>query len=560
MDSRSTTRAPARRRPQRHRVGPRGAAPLARRRAQVAAPLRQGCRGRQRLRSRRRRSGRAARRAGADPPGRRCARAGRPAGAGDRAARQRDRGAAQHRQAASADARAGRRHREVVVRAARLPRRACSPARPSRRCRCSRSTAPCRRRSRPTASTRPTCGRWTGAGASTPNDAEVVAPRARRRRALAARGPSAAAHARHPGAHRGGAHERRGRRPGRRLAPIRRCAPSGTWPPRCSRRRTTACCRSTSSPSGSPRACCRSSASCSAAIPTSPSGSPATCSSSAPRPASPRRGLRAPRLDAVREAYGLPEQTPDRLLAERARPLRPGADRPGQEARRRRPRKPGPATAGGEMHRMAGLSEQFALVGDSLRKLFPYGETFAAELQTRRRADPAGQRRAAAAAGDGSRDQPALHRGRARRRRLRRPRAGATVSAASPSASPRCARPAPPEPLEAWMEELYRRVSDRQTMGSVVQELRASLAEAEKAIDQFFRNPADRGVLVAGAAPARVHARRAVGARHGPGLAGAAAHARRGRGRWSRPQVDPARTPRPACSIAWPATSARSAS
>ena len=42
------------------------------------------------------------------------------------------------------------------------------------------------------------------------------------------------------------------------------------------------------------------------------------------------------------------------------------------------------------------------------------------------------------------------------------------------------------------MEELYRRVSDRQTMGSVVQELRASLSEAEKAIDQFFRNPTEQ--------------------------------------------------------------------
>ena len=50
-----------------------------------------------------------------------------------------------------------------------------------------------------------------------------------------------------------------------------------------------------------------------------------------------------------------------------------------------------------------------------------------------------------------------------------------------------------PEPLEPWMEELYRRVSDRQTMGSVVQELRASLSEAEKPIDQFFRDPAERG-------------------------------------------------------------------
>ena len=54
---------------------------------------------------------------------------------------------------------------------------------------------------------------------------------------------------------------------------------------------------------------------------------------------------------------------------------------------------------------------------------------------------------------------------------------------------------APPDPLEPWMEELYRRVSDRQTMGSVVQELRASLLEVEKAIDKFFRNPAEHAVL-----------------------------------------------------------------
>jgi chemosensory pili system protein ChpA (sensor histidine kinase/response regulator) len=51
------------------------------------------------------------------------------------------------------------------------------------------------------------------------------------------------------------------------------------------------------------------------------------------------------------------------------------------------------------------------------------------------------------------------------------------------------------EPLEAWMEELYRRVSDRQTMGTVVGELRATLSEAEKALDQFFRNPEDASAL-----------------------------------------------------------------
>ncbi len=48
------------------------------------------------------------------------------------------------------------------------------------------------------------------------------------------------------------------------------------------------------------------------------------------------------------------------------------------------------------------------------------------------------------------------------------------------------------EPLESWMEDLYRRVSDRQTMGSVVDELRTTLGEIEKSLDQFFRNPKDK--------------------------------------------------------------------
>jgi chemosensory pili system protein ChpA (sensor histidine kinase/response regulator) len=54
---------------------------------------------------------------------------------------------------------------------------------------------------------------------------------------------------------------------------------------------------------------------------------------------------------------------------------------------------------------------------------------------------------------------------------------------------------AEPEPLEAWIEELYRRVSDRQTMGSVVDELRTNLGEVEKSLDQFFRNPKDKSPL-----------------------------------------------------------------
>ncbi|NPC58916.1 hybrid sensor histidine kinase/response regulator [Caenimonas soli] len=52
-----------------------------------------------------------------------------------------------------------------------------------------------------------------------------------------------------------------------------------------------------------------------------------------------------------------------------------------------------------------------------------------------------------------------------------------------------------PEALEPWMEELYRRVSDRQTMGSVVGELRGTLSELEKVLDQFFRNLQDKTPL-----------------------------------------------------------------
>ncbi len=50
-------------------------------------------------------------------------------------------------------------------------------------------------------------------------------------------------------------------------------------------------------------------------------------------------------------------------------------------------------------------------------------------------------------------------------------------------------------PLAEWMELLYRRVSDRQTMGSVVDELKVSLGEVEKSLDQFFRDPKDKAGL-----------------------------------------------------------------
>ena len=204
--------------------------------------------------------------------------------------------------------------------------------------------------------------------------------------------------------------------------------------------------------------------------------------------------LKVPRLAAVREAYGLVEQPPvDYSLSVLGR-FDPAIV---THAKKRvvAAKEAWSASAGGEMHRLAGLSEQFALVGDSLRKLFPFGETFAAELQAAavqtqqaQVAPPAPLAMEVAtsllyleaALDDGDFDQPE-HADRVRRlgERLAKVRAGQ-----------------PPEPLEPWMEELYRRVSERQTMGSVVQELRASLSEVEKAIDQFFRDPKDQAGLV----------------------------------------------------------------
>ena len=208
----------------------------------------------------------------------------------------------------------------------------------------------------------------------------------------------------------------------------------------------------------------------------------------------PGRGVRVPRLVAVRAAYGLADEVPTDYAVSALGRFDPAVV---AHAKKRvvAAKEAWSASAGGELHRLASLSEQFSLVGDSLRKLFPFGESFAAELQA-----AVGQTQQSQAApppalamevatsllyveaelDDGDFDNPA-HSDRVRRlgERLAGVRAGRA-----------------PAPLEPWMEELYRRVSDRQTMGSVVQELRASLGEVEKAIDKFFRDPKERSVLV----------------------------------------------------------------
>ena len=202
----------------------------------------------------------------------------------------------------------------------------------------------------------------------------------------------------------------------------------------------------------------------------------------------------APRLRAVRRVYALSDDAPVDYTVSMLGRFDPALI---VHARKRvaAAKEAWSAVAGGELHRFAGLTEAFSLVGDSLKRLFPHGETFGSELQhavtqtlqSKAAPPPALAMEVAtsllyieAALEDADFDDPEhAHRVRRLAERLGSVRQNH-----------------PPEPLEGWMEDLYRRVSDRQTIGSVVQELRASLSEAEKSIDRFFRNPADREVLI----------------------------------------------------------------
>ncbi len=208
----------------------------------------------------------------------------------------------------------------------------------------------------------------------------------------------------------------------------------------------------------------------------------------------PASSEQAPRLSAVRRVWRLQDQpVPDYETP------RLGRFDPAQLllARKRvaAAKDSWSAVAGGEQHRISGLPEQFALVGESLQRLFPGGDVLAQVLQsTVAQTVSSGQSPSAplamevatgilyldASLEDGELDQPELP--------LRIQHLAGRIDSVRQGADP--------QPLDIWMEELYRRVSDRQTMGSVVQELRASLSEVEKQIDQYFRNPAERQVLI----------------------------------------------------------------
>jgi chemosensory pili system protein ChpA (sensor histidine kinase/response regulator) len=184
----------------------------------------------------------------------------------------------------------------------------------------------------------------------------------------------------------------------------------------------------------------------------------------------------APALEAVRKSFGL----------ERFKPVDYEIARFGRfdptllaQARKRiaSATETWSAFAGGDRNKLKPAADQFSLVCDSLRKLHPGSESLAAGLTrameaTTRSGEPPSAALAMEVATSVLYLQAAFEELDASdgQMELRAARLAQRLDAVIAGAEP--------EPLEPWMEDLYRRVSDNQTMGSVVTELRATLGEA----------------------------------------------------------------------------------
>ena len=202
---------------------------------------------------------------------------------------------------------------------------------------------------------------------------------------------------------------------------------------------------------------------------------------------------RAPLLTAVRDAYGLARYKPVDYSAVQFGRFDPALL---AQARKRilTAKESWSALSAGDVTKLKTVTDQFSLISDSLVKLHPSSAPLASALTraievTVRTAQPPAIELAMevatsvlyleAAFEDLDPNDPQL--------------AGRTQRLAERLESVKNGGAA--QPLEAWMEELYRSVSDKQTMGSVVGELRVSLGELEKSLDVFFRNPKDKAVL-----------------------------------------------------------------
>ena len=212
------------------------------------------------------------------------------------------------------------------------------------------------------------------------------------------------------------------------------------------------------------------------------------CSLSVPKP-----DQSAPALKAVRSTYGLERSKPVQYETEQFGRFDPALM---VLARKRiaAAAETWSALAGGDTNRLKVVAEQFGVVAESVVKLHPESAELGRALT--RAIDATVRTGAAPVAPVAMEVATAI---------LYLEAAYDDLDPTESNMAERSARLAvrlehvvaggQPEPLELWMEELYRRVSDRQTMGSVVDELRTNLADVEKSLDQFFRNPQDKAPL-----------------------------------------------------------------
>lgn len=209
----------------------------------------------------------------------------------------------------------------------------------------------------------------------------------------------------------------------------------------------------------------------------------------------PHRPGEAPVLAAVRKSYGLARFKPVDYEAVQFGRFAPALI---AQARKRisSAKETWSLVTAGDLGRLKTVADQFSLVTDSLVKLHPPSEPLARVLtrviEATARAGQAPRPELAlevatavlyleAMFDDFDPNDPKLWTRTARlAERLEGVRTGGQA-----------------QPLESWMEELYQRVNDRQTMGTVVAELRVSLGELEKSLDSFFRAPKDKTVLAA---------------------------------------------------------------
>ncbi|MDP2032417.1 MAG: hypothetical protein Q8K29_03295 [Polaromonas sp.] len=206
------------------------------------------------------------------------------------------------------------------------------------------------------------------------------------------------------------------------------------------------------------------------------------------------RASDAPVLSAVRASYGLERFLPVDYEALQFDRFAPALI---TQARKRigSAKESWSSVTAGDLSRFKMVSDQFSLVTDSLVKLHPPSEALAQALTRVIEATAVsgqapspdlGLEVATAllyleAAFDDldPKDTQLTVRSNRLAQRLDSARAGQALA---------------PDP---WMEALYRRHNDKQTMESVVTELRSLLGQLEKSLDNYFRTPEDKALLAA---------------------------------------------------------------